>query len=431
MVRARTLLSGLRRLIRAEAGSAMPFIGVSFPVILGAGAIAVDLAHLSSIRGELQATADVSARAGAWQLPDVNAAEERALDYAGRNMAASEHGDVLREPDITFGEWDPDTRTFTQTNMAPDAVRVVTRRAQANGNSVSLIFASIFGESIGNVSTEAIGALLANNQACVLALAGSGTGISIGGSVSINATQCGFAANSPDPDASVVTDGSSADVQLLTLYSAGGVDDPHGVINTTESPVVGTGRPLPNPYEERDDEIADEIANASLSSTHNVNSKPSNSVELEPGQYPSGFSFKGDVHLNPGVYVMSGDVSIGSGANVTGDDVTIIMDDSDIDVSGGPNVDLTAPSNGPTSGIVLARQGARSSSDLAGNTDLIFDGAIYMPDTDLSFRGTSGDIGCLQLVTNTVEFSGTPNFEINCDPLNGEQIDITAVQLVS
>ncbi|RDD63431.1 TadG family pilus assembly protein [Ferruginivarius sediminum] len=431
MSRKNALMRGLRRLIRGERGAAMPFIAVSLPVILGAGAVAVDLAHLSSIRGELQATADVAARAGAWQLPDVDTAEQRAITYAGMNMSANIHGNVLQNADVTFGDWDPATRTFTQTNMAPNAIRVVTRRAATNNNGVVLIFAPVFGENVGNVSTEAVAALLANNQACVLALSPTGTGITISGSVSIQATQCGFAANSTSPNASVVTDGSSASAQILTLYSAGGVDDPHGVISTTEPIIAGTGRPLRNPYAERDDEIANEIANASISPTHNKKSKPSNSVNLKPGRYPSGYDFKGAVHLDPGVYVMSGDVSIGSGANVTGDDVTIIMDDSDINVSGGPNVDLTAPSSGPTSGIVLARQGSSSSSDLAGNTDLVFDGAIYMPDTDLDFRGTSGSVGCLQIVTNSVEFAGTPDFEINCDPLNGNRINITAVQLVS
>lgn len=428
---ANAVRQGARRLIRGERGAAMPLIGVSLPVILGAGAVAVDIAHLASMRGELQATADVAARVAAWEIPDLDTAEQTAISYAQQNMSTKVHGSVLDQSDITFGDWDPDSRTFTPDNTSPNAVRLVTRRAEANNNAVALIFAPVFGESLGNVSTEAIGALLANNQACVLALAPSGTGITISGSVNITATQCGFAANSTSPNASVVTDGSSAVAQLLTLYAAGGVDDPHGVISTTESKVVGTGRPLENPYAERDDDIANEIASASVSSTHNVKSKPSNSVELEPGRYPSGYDFKGDVQLKPGVYVMDGDVTIGSGANVTGDDVTIIMDDSDINVSGGPNVDLTAPSTGSTSGIVLARQGASSSSDLSGNTDLVFDGAIYMPDTDLDFRGTSGSTGCLQIVANTVEFAGTPDFKINCDPLNGKQIDITAVQLVS
>lgn len=425
------VMRAVRRLVRGERGAAMPLIGVSLPVILGAGAIAVDIARLASTRGELQAAADVAARVAAWEIPDLDAAEETAISYAEENMPVGLHGSVLQQDDVTFGDWDPDNRTFTVDNASPNAVRVVTRRAEVNNNAVALIFAPVFGDRLGDVSTEAIGALLANHQACVLALSPSGTGITISGNVSITAKQCGFAANSTDPDATVVTNGSAASAELLTLYSAGGIDDQQGIITTTEPMVVGTGRPLQNPYAERDDDIADEIAGASDSSTKNVNSTPSNNVTLEPGRYPNGYDFKGDVQLEPGVYVMSGDVKIGSQANVTGDDVTIIMDDSDINVSGGPNVDLTAPSSGATSGMVLARQGASSSSDLAGNTDLVFDGAIYMPDTDLNFRGTSGSTGCLQIVTNTVEFAGTPDFKINCDPLNGKKINITAVQLVS
>lgn len=342
-------------------------------------------------------------------------------------MESGTHGQVLVAQDVVFGTWDPDTRSFSAGGaVAPNAVRITTRRSAANGNAMAMILAPVLGTTEGNVNAEAIGARIEIGEACVLALAPTGNGITISGNVTIDALQCGFAANSNSPNAAMVANGSSASVDIKSLYLAGGLSDPHSVVHSTEDPITQTGRPLSDPYADRQFSFP-----SSVSVTANANMTPNSQTTLQPGVYPGGASFKGDVTLSPGVYVMQGDVRMNGGASVSGDGVTMVLDGVDIDTQSG-DMDLKAPSTGPTSGIALMRTGATVGDiDLTGNGSLTFNGAVYMPNSDLHFGGTSNPGGCLQVISRTIEFAGNPNFQNNCDPLNGEDIEIMLFGLVS
>lgn len=420
----------LRRLLHEDRGAVVPFVAVALPALFGAGAIGMDAAHLYSVRGNLQATADASARAGAWHIPNQGQTRQRAISYAQMNMSPEIHGEVLVEEDVTLGVWDHDSRTFTPTGSWGNAVEVVTRRAKANDNPVRLVLASVIGYTTGDVVARAV-ARRVNTEACVLALAPDGTGLKFDGNVSIDALQCGFAANSTSHDAALFVDGSSGTVDLMSLYLGGGMTDPHDVINTTEPAITHAEKALPDPYEDRDPPL-DADWPTQPSNTANENSTPSNPVTLEPGVYPSGFDFKGDVTMAPGVYVMQDDVFMSAQTNVVGDGVTIVLENSDIDVSGGAATDLTAPGTGSTSGVVIMRDGPPSSdSKLEGGSSMALNGAIYMPQSHIRFAGANSATGCLQLVVQSVEFAGDPNFNVDtCSSLGLDVIGIDVVLLV-
>lgn len=416
-----------RRLLREDRGAVVPFIAIALPALFGAGAVGMDAAHLYSLRGNLQATADSAARASAWHVPDRDETKQQAISYARTNMPPESHGEVLVDEDVTLGVWDHDARTFTPTGSGGNAVEIITRRAKANDNPARLVLASVIGYATGDVVARAV-ARRVNTEACVLSLAPSGTGLKFDGNVAVDALQCGFAANSTSADAALFVEGSSGTVELLSLYLGGGMHDPHDVINTTEPPITDAEKALPDPYEDRDFSPlpTDTSPTAGCSSSNN------NPCALEPGVYPSGFQFKGDVTMEPGIYVMQGDVEMSSQANVVGDGVTIVLDDSDIDVSGGAETDLTAPTTGPTRGVVIMRDGpASSSSKLEGGSNMVLNGAVYMPQSDIRFAGTSDAGGCLQLVVNSVEFAGDPDFNVDtCSSLGLELIGIDVVLLV-
>ncbi len=149
-------------------------------MLLGMAALAVDMGFLWVLRDRLQATADASALAGASQLtPTPDAADAavvkaEAVAYAQKNLPPGGHGTALAEPDVVLGHWDGDTRTFTTNatgTAAPagettTAVKVTTRRAQANGNPAQLFFARVLGIRTADVVTEAIAEWVGGQDYC-------------------------------------------------------------------------------------------------------------------------------------------------------------------------------------------------------------------------------------------------------------------------
>ncbi len=96
-----------------QRGSILTMMGFGLVITAGLSALAIDMSYLYVLKGRLQTTADFAALASVTQLPDDDAAEDTALEYAAKNMPAANHGTVLANADVVTGNWDADTRTFT------------------------------------------------------------------------------------------------------------------------------------------------------------------------------------------------------------------------------------------------------------------------------------------------------------------------------
>ncbi len=416
----------LRDLRDDRRGAVLPVLAMTLSVLIGAGAVAVDASRLYVARGDLQKTADAAARSAAWQVPGSDAVQHTAETYAAQNMSPDTFGSVLAPGDAVVGSWNYIDRTFTAGLNQANAVRVTVRQAADNGNPVDLIFARVFGPDVADVNASAVATQI-DITACVLALAPAGTGLEFNGGVSMDSQNCGLAANSLSADAALIANGGSGNALIESLYLAGGLDDPHGVINSLEPPIVHARRQLSDPYAGRDFNDFP----TSDSPTWNTPSQPNTPVTLEPGVYPNGMSLKGDVTLQPGTYVVQDDVSVGSQANVYGDGVTIVLDNSDMDVAGGAYMDLTAPSTGSTAGIAIMRQGPPSSSKMTGGSGMTIEGAVYMPNSDLAYAGNSAPGGCLQVIAQRITFSGdTSVVNDGCQAAGANDITMQFTMLV-
>ena len=129
------------------------FVIVTMAVLIGFGALAVDVGHMYNTRAQLQDAADAAAHAGAGLLPNAGAARVATHKFARINFPDS--GTVLAEVDLDVGNWDVELGVFAPNGLPFNAVRVTTRRSQANGNPLGLFFASIFGIHQTNVSASA------------------------------------------------------------------------------------------------------------------------------------------------------------------------------------------------------------------------------------------------------------------------------------
>lgn len=118
---------------------------LSLPVLLGMGAVAVDLGYQKVVRAELQAAADIAVAAGAEQLDGtfdgLFEAKQAAIRAAARNNADGRPVE-LNETNIMFGHWDPETREFVVSSDPADidAMQVVIRREDVPTTFASIVF---------------------------------------------------------------------------------------------------------------------------------------------------------------------------------------------------------------------------------------------------------------------------------------------------
>ncbi len=225
------------RFMSDQRGSIIIIVALSIMFIGGMAALAVDVASAYVFKTRLQATADAAALAAISQLPDESATLATALEYAGKNMSNAQHGTVLANTDMNTGNWDRGTRTFTPGGVPVNAVRIITRRAQANGNPVRTYFAGILGYDTVDIVTSAVaskGAL----PACLLALDPTlDAAIGLSGDSEARLDNCGAAANSSSSSALSLTDGAAMDTESVSVV--GDIDE-NGGLTSVNPPETGS-----------------------------------------------------------------------------------------------------------------------------------------------------------------------------------------------
>jgi hypothetical protein len=150
--------------ISDESGGVAAVAAIALVVLLGMAALALDIAHLVSVRRDLTKAAEAGALAGARGLwpkilpstsasrsPDTAKAWWWAYDTARDNPVDGSRLAIIGEVYVSIGQWDYTTRQFAPGSAPFNAVKVVTRR-----NGVKMILGQIFGVLSKDVSASAI-----------------------------------------------------------------------------------------------------------------------------------------------------------------------------------------------------------------------------------------------------------------------------------
>ncbi len=162
-------------------------VAVTSTLLLGMGALALDIGAMYATRTELQAAADAAALAAAQRLVGDPSGKKSAVELA--REAAEEFSAMhnawgnkiqLGSGDIVFGRsaYNPNTQKFTfrQANNGLDSVRVTTRRSRDSAaGALALSFANVFGISHTNLQAQAAAVLIPRDIAVVIDLSGSMT----------------------------------------------------------------------------------------------------------------------------------------------------------------------------------------------------------------------------------------------------------------
>jgi hypothetical protein len=119
------------------------------------------------------------------------------------------------------------------------------------------------------------------------------------------------------------------------------------------------------------------------------------------------------VNLNPGIYVISnGELHFESGANNSsntgGNGVFFyLVGTASLVIDNGANVNLTAPSSGTYSGILVFQDSADTAAlSIQGGSNTSFNGAIYAPSSNVTLGNGSGTAIDADLVAKTLTMNG-------------------------
>jgi hypothetical protein len=142
-------------------------------VILGFGALAIDISYVRFAQAQAQDIADAASQAGLYTIRTTSseaAATQAINDVVSLNQIV---GSVPTVESIEYGIWDysTDPPTFTVSAVQPNAVRVTVGRV--DDNAVPFFFGNLFGFESANVSGTATSATRALHVILVMDITGS------------------------------------------------------------------------------------------------------------------------------------------------------------------------------------------------------------------------------------------------------------------
>lgn len=165
---------------RAPRGATAVIVAICLALVGAFLALALNVGHLFSVKGELQNAADSAALAGAQDLdgsmvpitstvPLVGAIATGS-DYAQRHATDTKMDIQVNTGDVELGYWNPQARTFTSYSVASitpelascqtvpcvNAVRAHAHRDPAHGGDVPLAFGALLGPISRDLAAEAI-----------------------------------------------------------------------------------------------------------------------------------------------------------------------------------------------------------------------------------------------------------------------------------
>lgn len=410
-------MSAVGNALSDERGSVAIITALTMPVLIGFMALGAETGYWYIEERKLQHAADVAAHAGAVRLMqgDVKgAAEVAALHVA-----------------LASG-YEPGTFTFN-TPYNGDASKVEVILTETKTRYLSALFGSadtiIRGRAVG-VYKWADG----HPQACVLSLSPSAqNAIKILGNSTVNVPNCDLAANSNNLNAVNVDN-----VSVNCIYAVGDGKATNTTAACGNNDVKGQQPAFRDPYASRN--LPPMESSCVVSGNQNY---PKNPAVLLNYVHPVGCShsiFTGDVkfqntvNLAPGYYVFRKrfyiDPANAPPTTISGVGVTLIFmgdKDADFSTSGNGVLNISAPTTGPTAGIVLwiPKESTITSANFNASSNSVYTGAIYAPETSITINGGSSNTmlsggGCTQIIGLDVTITGGGTFTATEDGCAGK-----------
>jgi len=415
-----------------RAGATTLMIALTFTLLVGFAALGTEVAEWYSIRRTMQGSADSAAFSAAtakWNGASTDAYTSEARSVTGSyGFADGSNGAVVtvNSPPASGGH-----------TADANAVEVIVSRPQP------LQLARMFLAGPPTLQARAVATMNPNGSGCVLALDRSDiTDLADNGNTTLNLSSCNLYVNSPSDRALTLSGQATINAQAAFIsgnYATSG----QASLNTSVGTFTGAA-PANDPYADVPIPSYSGCNQTSYSLTGNK------SESFTPGPsgimvFCNGLSVSGgsSVSLAAGTYIVSGgSFSISGNSSISGSGVTIILTGNEgnyatASISGGADVNLTAPTSGQLAGLAIfqdrnAPLNTNQINSFTGGTTQKITGAVYFPNQGVTFNGgtTTGGAICTQLVALTITFNGNAAFNNNCKGTGTRGIGTAFIQLV-
>jgi hypothetical protein len=428
-----SLLRPLGTLAADSSGAVTVTLALTFTALVGFAALGTEVAQWYSIRRTMQGAADSAAFSAAlakWNGSGTSVYTSEAESVTGNYGFVNGTNNVV----VTVNSPPASGSHTTDSN----AVEVIVSRPQP------LQLARMFLSNSPTLQARAVATLNPTGSACVLALDRSNvTDVSGNGNTTLNLNSCNLYVNSPSNDALNLVGQATINAEAAFIsgnYQTSG----QASLNTTAGTFTGAA-PANDPYAD--------VSIPSYSGCNQTNlsvSGKNNPQTLTPGSSGimvlcGGISVTGNgtLNLSPGTYIMDGgSFSVSGNSTINAPSgVTIILTSSTgsnyatASISGGADVNITAPTTGPLAGLAIFQDRNAPSSgtnSFTGGTNQNITGAIYFPTQSVTFNGgtTTGGAICTQIVASTITFNGNAAFNNNCTGTGVRAAGTSFVKLV-
>jgi hypothetical protein len=395
----RPSLAALHRLARHCGGNVAISFALATPMVLGATAFAVDYSWMTGQRAKMQSAADAAALSTAREL---RLARNPGTDYAAvaKAYAQTELAKAAVAPHATIN---------ASINSANNSVEVSITAA------VAPILSGILSPGSKQLAVDAVARDVGGLPICLVALDEKGSGtIHLEANARLTAVNCAVYSNSKNPQGMKAT--HVAQLTAALICSAGGKVG--GKINFTPDPLTDCPV-MPDP-------LAARPAPAVGGCTTMNKIVSGQTVTLNPGTYCNGLIVTGGAHvtLAPGTYIIKdGPLVVSGGSSFQGTNVGFYLtgDATTLLLATDTTINLTAPKDGPLSGILLfedrAAPAKRSHRILSDNARTLL-GTIYVPQGRLIIDATqpiADKSAYTIIVTRRMELYAGPNLVMNTD----------------
>ena len=399
-----------------HSGNYIVLVALLLPLLIGSLGIAIDIGTWLYAHQAVQGAADLAAFSAATATTNRDAISQ-ANAIAASNGFINNVGGVTVTVNIP-----PKSGAYMK---SPTAIEVIVRQPQP------LYFADAWVPEPILVSGRAV-AVANAGLGCVLTLNSSADGAaSLKGNSTVTLKNCSLYNNSSHPSA--LSLGGTATLSALTVSVVGGISGASRI--TTTAGTITKASPTADPY-------ADVVLRPVAGCDQNDFSAKT-TVTIYPGVYCGGMDLNSGaaVTLTPGLYFIDGgSLAVNGGAHLTGSGVTLVFTSYNkptwavANINANAAINLTAPSSGPTAGIVIfgdRNMPVGKSFKFNGGAIQTFGGAVYLPKADIDWAGgTTTTTQCTQIVANTISFSGTSNLAVDCSALGTRPIGTGTAILV-
>jgi hypothetical protein len=418
------MIGFIKKLFKDRRGNALVIAGASLPLVIGSAGLASDTIQWALWKRQLQRAADSAAIAGVYAKmasQTVTTGACSASTPIARDLTLGDINNRLGMTPTCAVQSPPTSGAWTSASFKAVTITMTASRA--------LSFSGLFMSAAPTITATATAAVVQSGKYCAKALdPNAETGIGFSGSAIVN-LGCGMIANAKGANA---VDGGGASTITASPMAAVGQ-----IANSTNFTSGTVFQPFSSPTTDPYASINPPTVPNGCNQSALQGNATSVTVTGASSSSPAVVCYK-DITLNGSqtasftdavVIINGGDLTANSGTTLTcvrctfilTTDATNITSNSigKVTFNGGAHINLTAPTTGTYSGIVIYKDRrapyCNNCNKINGDSTSYLEGAIYIPTQELQMNGNSGmNTNCVQMVAWQLSFSGNTTITNSC-----------------